>query len=60
MKAIHKVYDGAYLRRLLRMVDIFISAAQTKNSAQSVVKSLADNKMIMVVFDLFGHVEPRN
>lgn len=36
-KALHKLYDGQFLTRLLRMLEIFTSVAQTQNNALAMV-----------------------
>jgi len=59
-KAIHKLYDGAYLRRLLRLIEIFTSVAQTQNYALAMVQRVANPFMLQILTNLFTCSEPRN
>lgn len=60
IKSIYKLYAENYLQRLLRLIELFASAALNKPHARSMVQRVANPYMIFTLIRLLLATSPRN
>lgn len=60
IKSIYKLYSENYLQRLLRLIELFVSAALNRPHARSMVQRVANPFMLFTMIRLLQVTSPRN
>ena len=59
-KSLHQLYSGRFLKRLLRLLEVFTNVAQTQQSALIMIRRVANPYMLLILINLFRVSEPGN